>query len=160
MEIPLEEQHPEDKCSKSLELCTSVRQYTVLSLHFRPCDVLPESCFFQILSYPRAYVCKTYSKRHIPNIVGCYMLCPFAHPVAFCWMLLCFVGQSLKPVKTFNTVQTCATLVGVVASVCKKVTPENCFFQMSFYPRAYVCITYKKTKGKFPEEHLEACYRN
>ena len=23
-----------------------------------------------------------------PNIVGCYMLCPFAHPVACCWMLL------------------------------------------------------------------------
>ena len=33
------------------------------------------------------------------NIVGCYMLGPFAHPVAFCWMLLCFVAQSLKPVK-------------------------------------------------------------
>ena len=23
-----------------------------------------------------------------PNIVGCYMLRPFAHPVACCWMLL------------------------------------------------------------------------
>ena len=34
-----------------------------------------------------------------PNIVGCYTLGPFAHPVAFCWMLLCFVAQSLKPVK-------------------------------------------------------------
>ena len=63
--IPLEEQHPADKCSKSLELCTSGRRYTVLSSHFRPCDVLPESCF-QLLSYPRAYVCKTYNKRQIP----------------------------------------------------------------------------------------------
>ena len=36
------------------------------------------------------------------NIVGCYMLCPFAHPVAFCWMLLCVVTQSLKPVKLFS----------------------------------------------------------
>ena len=27
------------------------------------------------------------------------MLRPFAHPVAFCWMLLRVVGQSLKPVK-------------------------------------------------------------
>ena len=160
--IPLEEQHPADKCSKSLELCTSGRRYTVLSSHFRPCDVLPESCF-QLLSYPRAYVCKTFNKRQIPlscvqtdatfladnsqhcwmlhvgslctpccifldvvvfccakfetcqtlstlqtgatllanksNVVGCYMMRPFAHPVAFCWMLLPVVAQSLKPVK-------------------------------------------------------------
>ena len=37
-----------------------------------------------------------------PNIVGCYMLCPFAHPVARCWMLLRVVAQSLKPVKLFS----------------------------------------------------------
>ena len=37
-----------------------------------------------------------------PNIVGCYMLRPFAHPVACCWMLLRVVGQSLKPVKLFS----------------------------------------------------------
>ena len=36
------------------------------------------------------------------NIVGCYMLRPFAHPFACCWMLLCFVAQSLKPVKLFS----------------------------------------------------------
>ena len=36
------------------------------------------------------------------NIVGCYMLCPFAHPVACCWMLLRVVAQSLKPVKLFS----------------------------------------------------------
>ena len=34
-----------------------------------------------------------------PNIVRFYMLCPFAHPVACCWMLLEVVAQSLKPVK-------------------------------------------------------------
>ena len=28
------------------------------------------------------------------------MLRPFAHPVRCCWMLLCVVAQSLKPVKT------------------------------------------------------------
>ena len=33
------------------------------------------------------------------NIVVCYMLCLFAHPVACCWMLLGAVAQSLKPVK-------------------------------------------------------------
>ena len=36
------------------------------------------------------------------NIVGCYMLRPFAHPVACCWMLLRVVVQSLKPVKLFS----------------------------------------------------------
>ena len=34
-----------------------------------------------------------------PNIVACYILRPFAHPVACCWMLLRVVAQSLKPVK-------------------------------------------------------------
>ena len=37
-----------------------------------------------------------------PNIVECYMLRPFAHPVACCWMLLRVVAQSLKPVKLFS----------------------------------------------------------
>ena len=37
-----------------------------------------------------------------PNIVGCYMFRPFAHPVACCWMLLRVVAQSLKPVKLFS----------------------------------------------------------
>ena len=41
-----------------------------------------------------------------PNIVRCYMLRPFAHPVAHpvacCWMLLRVVVQSLKPVKLFS----------------------------------------------------------
>ena len=37
-----------------------------------------------------------------PNIVGCYMLRPFAHPVACCWRLWRVVAQSLKPVKLFS----------------------------------------------------------
>ena len=37
-----------------------------------------------------------------PNIVRCYTLRPFAHPVACCWMLLRVVAQSLKPVKLFS----------------------------------------------------------
>ena len=36
------------------------------------------------------------------NIVGCYFLHPFAHPVACCWILLHVVMQSLKPVKLFS----------------------------------------------------------
>ena len=35
----------------------------------------------------------------IPNIVGCYMLLSFAHPVTYCCVLLRVVAQSLKPVK-------------------------------------------------------------
>ena len=37
-----------------------------------------------------------------PNIIGCYMLHSFAHPVACCWMLLCVVAQSLKPVNFYQ----------------------------------------------------------
>ena len=36
------------------------------------------------------------------NIVGCYMLRSFAHPVACCWMLLRVVAQGLKPVTLFS----------------------------------------------------------
>ena len=38
-----------------------------------------------------------------PEIVGCYMLRPFANPVACCWMLLFVVAQSLKPVILFTS---------------------------------------------------------
>ena len=63
------------------------------------------------------------------NIVGCYMLRPFALPVACCWMLLRVVAQSLKPVKLFSQQlptfllfrddsNNGATMFGIVASVC------------------------------------------
>ena len=51
------------------------------------------------ISLSRKYV-KPHANRS--NIVGCYMLRPFAHPVACSWMLLCVVAQSLKPVKLFS----------------------------------------------------------
>ena len=35
------------------------------------------------------------------NIVGCYMLCPFPHPVACCWMLLRVVARNFKPVNFY-----------------------------------------------------------
>ena len=48
-----------------------------------------------------------------PNIVRCYMLRPFAHPVACCWMLLSVVAQSLKPVKLFSQqLPTLPTMLG------------------------------------------------
>ena len=154
-----------------------------------------------MLSYPRAYVCKTYNKRQIPlscvqtgatflannsqhcwmldvgslctlccilldvvvfrcakfetcqtfstlqtgatllanksYVVGYYMLRPFAHPIAFCWMLLRVVGQSLKPVKLLAPCKrahfcwptspniVAPTMLGVVARVlavvCKRM---------------------------------------
>ena len=37
-----------------------------------------------------------------PNIVGCYMLRPFAHPVVCSRMLLRVDAQSFKPVKSFS----------------------------------------------------------
>ena len=53
-----------------------------------------------------------------PNIVGCYMLSPFAHPVACCWTVV-HVAQSLKPVKRLargnrrNIVGSCCVLLHV-----------------------------------------------
>ena len=32
-------------------------------------------------------------------------------------------------------------------------TPENCFFQMLSYARAFLSIINEKTKAKFPREH-------
>ena len=50
-----------------------------------------------------------------PNIVECYTLRPFAHPVACCCVLLGVVAQSLKPVKrptTCKRAQQVPTLSG------------------------------------------------
>ena len=57
------------------------------------------------------------------------MLGPFAHPVAFCWMLLRVVGQSLKPVKLLVPCKrahycrpTSPNIVApVLAVVCKRM---------------------------------------
>ena len=51
-------------------------------------------------------------RAHGRNIVGCYMLRPFAHPLAYCCALLKVAAQSLKPVKLW------ATMLEVVGSVC------------------------------------------
>ena len=51
------------------------------------------------------------------QIVGCFMLLPFAHPVAFGCVLLGIVAQSLKPVKLLATckrTQQILKLLGVV----------------------------------------------
>ena len=60
-----------------------------------------------------------------PNIVGCYILRPFAHPVACCWMLLRVVAQSLKPVKRLalcKRTQHCwPTTPNIVGSCCARL---------------------------------------
>ena len=58
------------------------------------------SPFFYSLRWPtRAFLKPRANGR---NIVGRYMLRPFAHAVVCCWMLLHVVGQSLKPVKLLS----------------------------------------------------------
>ena len=46
------------------------------------------------------------------NIVGCYTLHPFSHPVACCCVLLGVVVQSLEPIKRLET------MLAVFASIC------------------------------------------
>jgi len=58
-----------------------------------------------------------------PNIVGCYMLRPFARPVACCWMLLRVIAQSLKPVKSFS--QQLPTLLGPTVHRGKDTTHKS-----------------------------------
>ena len=74
--------------------------------------------------------CKSSSKRTqhcwptTPNAVGCYMLRPFAHPVACCCVLLGVVAQSLKQVKRLATckrAQQLPTLLGAVASFLRSL---------------------------------------
>ena len=56
----------------------------------------------------------------------CYILRPFAHPVACFCVLLGVVAQSLKPpCQTFSSVQKNTTLLGVVASIIT----YNCSFK-------------------------------
>ena len=47
------------------------------------------------------------------NIVGCYMLRPFAHLVSCCWELL---GKELETSQTFSYVQRDATTPNIVGS--------------------------------------------
>ena len=63
-----------------------------------------------------------------PNIVGCYILHTFAHPVACCWELLRKVWKRSNVylhVNERNSFQNCWTnniMLGVVASVCTSFT--------------------------------------
>ena len=115
--------------------------------------------FFQMLSYPRAYVCITYNKRQIPlscvltgatllvnNSQHCWMLhvgsvcttCCILLDVVACCCAKFEIGQ------TFSTVQTGATLLGVVASVCRKLYSRELFLSNVFLSMC-ICIHNLKT---------------
>ena len=61
-----------------------------------------------------------------PNIVGCYVLRPFAHPVACCWMLLRVVAQSSKPVKLFS--QQLPTFL--LLRDCRRSVAQQCWIRL------------------------------
>ena len=61
-----------------------------------------------------------------PNIVGCYVLRPFAHPVACCWMLLRVVVQSSKPVKLFS--QQFPTFL--LLRDCRRSVAQQCWIRL------------------------------
>ena len=85
------------------------------------------------------------------NIVGCYMLRPFAHPVACCCVLLGVVAQSLKPVKLLGlglVGQQCWELLRPFArSLLKKGQEEViCMSFQSPRTRAHVSSIWKELK--------------
>ena len=69
-----------------------------------PCCILLDVVVFCCAKFE---TCQTFSTLQTgatllankPDVVESYMLRPFAHPVAFCWMSLPVFAQSLKPVK-------------------------------------------------------------
>ena len=75
-----------------------------------------------------------------PNIVGCYMLRPFAHPVARCLVLLGVVAQSLKLLATCtdatilnNAAPVCTGIYGLVNSKCAYLPCICRAFQCHFF---------------------------
>ena len=131
----------------------ALRQYFKLQL-----NQIGKSCFcVQVCGKNRRLHSEAECKRTqhcwltTPSIVGCYMLRPFAYPVACCRMLLRVVAQSLKLVKLFSqqlptfllfcdrrsVAKQCwmrlhsssnTVLLGVVASICTQ--PNYQYFKL------------------------------
>ena len=86
-----------------------------------------EPVFYGLWNYQHKAACKRtqHCLTTTPSIVGRYMLRPFAHPVACCWMLLRVVSQSLKPVKLLapcRRTQHCwLTIPNIVGSCCSRL---------------------------------------
>ena len=121
--------------------------------------------FFQMLSYPRAYVCITYNKRQIPlsyvqtgatllvnNSLHCWML-HVGSVCAPCCILLDVVAcccAKFKTCQTFSTVQTGATLLGDVASVCTQPYSRELFLSNVFLSMCICMHNLWKDKRQIP----------
>ena len=90
----------------------------------------------------RAYLKRRVNRR---NIVGCYMLRPFGHPVACCSLLL---GCCAK----FETGQNCEATLGLVASVCYFV---HCWASLRPFPRCFMSL-FQVTI--FSKGHFNICF--
>ena len=90
------------RCNSELDFIASLKHhnfYFLQSAKFRSEQISKALIANQYVApYKRTQHCWPTT----PNIVRCYMLGPFAHPVACCWMLLRVVAQRLKPVKLFS----------------------------------------------------------
>ena len=58
------------------------------------------------------------------DVFGCYMLRPFAHPIACCWVLLGVIAQSLKPVKLSATCKRTQQLPALLGQQYWKLLKE------------------------------------
>ena len=78
--------------------------------------------FFQYILFLGKYLttCKRTQRcwPTTPNIVGCYMLCPFAHPVAYFCVLLGRCFGKFENCETFSPLQTEATLLAKDSQQC------------------------------------------
>ena len=86
------------------------------------------------------------------NSQHCWML----HVVSFCTPcsilldVVAFRWAKFETCQTFNTVQTGATLVGVVASVCKKVHSRELFLSNVFLSTCISMHNLQKDKRQIP----------
>ena len=75
----------------------------------------PHIAFMSLLIINMSCFLKPHTNGHI--IVGCYMLCPLAHPVACCWQFLhLFAHHCNTDATKCNVIGT--TMLGVAVSVC------------------------------------------
>ena len=74
----------------------------------------------------------------LPNIVGCYLFYPFAHPVACCCMLLGVGTQSLKPVKLLSL----QLPTFVLFCDCQSI-PQQCWIRLHSSSNIALHVAYK-----------------
>ena len=102
--------------------------------------------FLQMPSPPFPFSAKAPCKRTqhywptAPNIVGCYMLHPFANPVACC-CLLGVVAQSLKPVKRLSQHLIKFLLFRDLRSVAQQSKSQRCKELMNPFARSLIVLT-------------------